>query len=437
MSALNHWMLHTDAQAREYEATLALSPAYDSVRQADPLLLFLAPFSSGLQAFIGPDSGLWRGSVASMATAIMGRLAQRDWHVARSEYEAQAARGLLLEAARTNKCLNFNAAPDAALTGLTLAGDPAATLSRTLDAAALKSAGLELICPSGYVFVLDNRSGAASASVAIAGQTGNTIIHTASLYWRGEGRAELRINGGAQAWQNLQPAYGRWQFSEVPDLATRTMELHVDAGGLCYWVLNQFEENWRVASSVIETLAVATSRATDQVRWMSKNEFGELLLSHEQGMFACNVTWQVVSGGAENPGGYTHLLHPITSEEFTTPQNQILLVTHFHDNPSQASTRYERSDNSHAYLIQNMPIFPPRQPFSFALRWNRTGAVIEQGILADGVWQWRSAADYHQFAANDYQPPYYGATFGSVPGHLSNVRHWSEDRGRAWLEANV
>jgi len=96
--------------------------------------------------------------------------------------EAGNALGLRIEPVSTNKCTNTNVNPTDT-SGFTKGGDANSTIS-VVDAPAglLEAADLEQLCTNGKVFYLDNSAGTSNAYVDIAGEVGNTNIHSASVY---------------------------------------------------------------------------------------------------------------------------------------------------------------------------------------------------------------------------------------------------------------
>lgn len=173
-------------------------------------------------------------------------------------------RGLLVEGARTNKCNNYNAAPNGFLTGLTKFGDAAATLTEVDDSAALAAAGLQNICPSGKVFKLDNSAGVADAVAWCAGTTANTNAHTASAYVRGGTGSFAQYSAGGSpfgAWA-ASSSYARRVGTFTPADVSRVCAIVANAGQIVYFILNQLEEG-SFASSPIPVAGSSVTRPAD------------------------------------------------------------------------------------------------------------------------------------------------------------------------------
>ena len=173
----------------------------------------------------------------------------------------------LSEPARTNKCTCLKANPTDT-TNLTQNGDAAAVLSVVDDTAALAAAGLSGICTSGKVYKLDNSSGVTIAWATISGPTGNTNIHTYSVYWRGTGSVENRLVFEASAIVAAPVTYTR-DVRTSSALATNAQQrIAADAGSVVYFILPQLEEGafatspiWRAADGT-EPLTALTRTAT-------------------------------------------------------------------------------------------------------------------------------------------------------------------------------
>ena len=176
-------------------------------------------------------------------------------------------KGLLIEGSIRNKNANYNANPTNT-TGLTLGGDPSATLSVANDTAALATAGLQNIVTSGMVYKLDNSAGTAVASAQISGGTGNTNTHVGSVYIRVDsGSYNLRLSSsGSSFGSGSNTAYIRklWGGSGTfnPPNGSTLMNIRANAGSVVYFILNQLEES-SFASSLIVVAGAAATREAD------------------------------------------------------------------------------------------------------------------------------------------------------------------------------
>lgn len=185
-------------------------------------------------------------------------------------------RGLLIEGARTNKCTNYNAAPQALVTPTTAAafnaavsglaasaGDANALFGVVDDTAELLAAGLQNICTNGRVFKIDNSACAATSSVSVLGATGNTNAHYYSTYGRataGTGTVGRSASGSGAA-SISGASYTRVGASLTPAGAAETLRIQAVAGAIVYFILNQLEEGAFVSSPIPVAGASATRPA--------------------------------------------------------------------------------------------------------------------------------------------------------------------------------
>lgn len=190
--------------------------------------------------------------------------------IATSGYEGEAIPlstlvGYVGEKNITNKCENYNAAPDGLLTNITKTGDAACTLTEVDDSAELEAAGLLGLVPSGTVFKLDNSGGAVAGHATITGQTGNTNAHTASVWARGstdETVGVINFSATAAAVSITGNTYARFATENVtPSSVFDQLRVTVNAGKILYFILNQLEECPNATSEIIVAGASATRSA--------------------------------------------------------------------------------------------------------------------------------------------------------------------------------
>lgn len=174
----------------------------------------------------------------------------------------KAARGVLIESSRTNKCINHNANPTD-LTNVFMFGEPSTTLTLVNDAAALGAAGLGGVCSSGMVFKLDNSLGVSFASAVVSGPQGNDNVHASSAFVRGGAGALQASSGDGFSPFAASPTYRRLSttFSHASDMTLR-FAIRADAGQVVYFILNQLEEG-DFATSPIITQGTQVTRGAD------------------------------------------------------------------------------------------------------------------------------------------------------------------------------
>lgn len=174
--------------------------------------------------------------------------------------------GLLCEPLRVNRCTNYNAAPDAAKTNISVS---AGTVVRALRVKQLADAGLANICSSGYVWRLNNTTGS-SITITLGGTVSGTNAAAVSLFaWVTGAACTIQITGakGAQL-IGTNDGFERFVSESIGSVAgTEQMQIVVPAGACIEWVLNQLEQGANttvasVTSPIVIAGAVATRNAT-------------------------------------------------------------------------------------------------------------------------------------------------------------------------------
>lgn len=171
-------------------------------------------------------------------------------------------RGLYAGGQRVNKCRNFNANPTD-LTGVSKAGDAAATLTVVEDSAELAAAGLGGICTSGMAFKLDNSAGSANAQAYVTGNSGNTNPHTMSVYMRSTGSARMVLSSsGGTGWTN-SAVYTQRSATVTPANSSQQLVIEAAAGKIVWFILNQLEEATFASPPIVTEGGTGTTRLAD------------------------------------------------------------------------------------------------------------------------------------------------------------------------------
>ena len=216
-------------------------------------------------------------------------------------------RGLELWENRTNRNTNRNAAP-VDLTGVTLSGDPAATLTRVDDSAAMAGSILAALLAggtlNGFVYKLDNTSGAADAFATIGGTVAVVGACRGSIVYRGSaGRIEI---GGATAVSfAASTPYVRAGGSRTAAATTEQMRIAAPAGAVVYFVLNQLE-NGGFDTAPIVVNAAATARNSPVIQHTAGADFNNV-----EGFFGARAK---VAAGATNSGIVVGSIQPTISD---------------------------------------------------------------------------------------------------------------------------
>ncbi len=243
--------------------------------QADPL----ATLTRG--ELIVPDaSGIWRATPVNDDGLFPG------------------SGGLNVYEATTNKCTNYNAAPQALVALTTLAGFNAAAVTGVSagggdagsqfgvvdDSAAMAGGELARLLSDGKLngraYRNSNTAGAATSHLFFGGQPGNTNTHAYSVFIRvlanpggisirdGSGNVVVSIAGGV-----VPSGWIRYTGTRAPGASTNQLVVSVGAGGDALVILNQLEEKAYATPPVIVSGASASRGAAD----VTVNSLGGLL----------------------------------------------------------------------------------------------------------------------------------------------------------------
>jgi len=174
--------------------------------------------------------------------------------------------GLSLEGESTNKCTNFNFAPDAALTNVT--GTALGVTSRVLDAEGLSAAGfqplIDDLVSNSYVYHIDNTGGGARVSLNIGGVSGNTNQHVLSAFTRGNGSIHYATQYGSDKTVFSSLSYDRVVHTPAVG-SSQPLVISVEAGEECWFFGNQLEES-QIVTSPIAVEGSSATRALDDAQ---------------------------------------------------------------------------------------------------------------------------------------------------------------------------
>jgi hypothetical protein len=200
------------------------------------------------------------------------------WQAFPANMPAITDRGLLVEGSATNLCTTHNATPS--LAGWTKSGDAAATFSVVDDAAALASAGLLELCPTGQAYRLDNSGGSTPATVASTGGTPNTTPHSASAMVRSTGNYRVGVQNNSPTFAQ-SPTYGRRTYQAVPSFSGAQFFILAQPGSIVHFTMNQLEAS--TASSPIVTSGASTLRPADTASLSFPTGNWRIVVSSEAG----------------------------------------------------------------------------------------------------------------------------------------------------------
>lgn len=370
----------------------------------DPAITFYAPLNNSTLDILGAVATFTRAS-----DGLYLPYSGADWRTAGSNVSRHESAKLLMEPAITNKNTNYNANPDAALTGLQGNG---ATASRSFNPDAIAAAGLSQVCTSGYVAQFENTSGSVK-SPYVDGIVGNTNPHTMSVFVNTFGSdATLKISGGTGITIN-STSLQRFDVTETPLSNARVLQFTIDDGEKIQFVLNQLEEN-AVVSSPIVTLGAAGQRAIDLLSWAGASGF----FNQAQGMALITL----------KPGysktDQAAVLQGILSLDSASSSNLLFM---------DGSIKSTDGTNTAAVVA---PAFSDGDELKLAVVYGPTGAsALQVGYSLNGAaWVWSIAVAYD--GGFTLVSALILARAITLPGRYASVYLYNENRGTAWVESN-
>ena len=417
---LNHWMLHDDRLAREFDGILKLSPGYDPLRLpgVGANLSFFANLISDVNSPVGQINGSFGRNSQGIYRAPMGTtLGIAGDNVSRHEYsEAGEPIGLLFEPATTNVCENFNANPDAAFLNMSITVGTG-TLSREEMSAELAAAGLAAVCPSGFAFKIDSPSGFTDVTIAGPTNAAGTFNLSAYIYCpQGSGFLALNfVSGAVQIDFESNTGFERVQGNNTVTQTIGEWRIRADSGSVVYFVLNQVESNDFPTSPII-TDGGAASRAVDRLTYPTIDINSNPIINQTEGMHA--LIWR-----------------PQFNRDDAGLSNQRLSSVDtawaFYDNLASAfKARSGASTDVTSSLAQPLA---KGKDYLIMVEWS--GAEFSVGHKVDGVTVWSAPGVYAGILDSGIMTLHdlVNDTI-DVPGNLRYVYIWSENEGQAWLE---
>ena len=413
--ALAHTMLQSDALAVEFNEILNLVEIYAPFQPLDPAISFYAPWRTTTRDLrLNADTFLR----SSNAWYLDANGIYRDSGLNAARFENSR---LLMEPAGTNLCVNYNAAPDAGQSNMSINGT--GTLTRVDRTAELAAAGLSDICPTGLVWRYDSPAG---GSVIVNGQIGSLNASVLSGWCR-------KVSGTDHA--RIQDTYGQGQAPFENSDFERIVRSYTPTNAAARWsinhgngdrVISEFILNSStegiVAESPIVTEGTAGQRAADVLIY--ENGF----INPAQGM--CLLSWQAKDESAPFEETSLDFLDPLVSIR-DDPNNPTLLFFRKFSGSSDVNLRAH--DGSGAIEIV-MPSWVDGDMFLFATIWGPSD--IQIGYNKNGAgWNWSAPLAYNgMFSAGGSMHIRYTPTFGDML--LNDLTIYDENRGPAWIEAN-
>ncbi len=369
--------------------------------ESEPIATFIAHLSNNVASTAGPGT-FTRDSEGLYQDA------NGIWKVVGNNEPRFENDALLMEPAITNKCTNYNAVIDAALTNVSTGG--IGTLSRQDDSVALEAAGLTDI---GNGFAVDVLSGGTVFNANIAGAS-NAATHTISAWVRKIGTTGvvfLRSSGQSLSVAVDSEQYQRYEVSGLLD-AGELLQVSTIGGGHARFVLNQMEE-LPVPTSPIITQGASASRAADGLTYANADQF----FNQAQGMALITMRPR------------------FDKADLATVEGLLTVSSAVKANLMYFDTAFKSTDGVNTASV-NTPAYVEQDELKVAVICGPAGAGnLQIGYSLNGAaWVWSTAVAYDGgFATDDILAIVTGV---GIPLQVSNVQLYDENRGTAWIEAN-
>lgn len=403
----------------QFSSILNLPEIFGPLLPLEPELVFFAPLRSNLTDLRGAPAAYERDGDAIYRDA-GGRL-----RVAASGAARFSDLAIMLEPASTNRCTNYNANPDAALTNVNQAGDPALVITRVQEPGALAAAGLELVCDSGYVFQADNTGGSGNGLVNIVGNSEGGVLSSLSAWARqiaGFPSGQLQFSNGAGTVNFENSAFERIVTDNSQNTALAGAQFVVAPGRIIQFVLNGMESLF-VASSEVITRGATASRGGDSLMWTEAGFW-----SDAEGMAL--LEWRPAYSGSDYPAG-VRLDSVLLTRRLSAAGNPV--VNFSHRSTGQILIESNGDGVQTDATLQAADIQAGVR-YPVAVRWKTSPSQKQIGIKLAGGWQWSSQTAYGGQFQTDGVLRLMGPPNKPMAG--ANLQIWSEDRGVAWIEAN-
>ena len=329
--------------------------------------------------------------------------------------------GLLMEPVGTNKCTNYNAAPQT--DNMVKNGDPAAVFTIVDDSEELAKVGLLQVCPAGLAYKLDNTAGASFAFLQVLGVAGNTNLHQAHAYARRDvGTVFIQISGaGGASTQVVAADYAHYVAAGNPPGVSDRFQLGCDAGGVGYFVLNQFEEGDH-PTSVIITEGAEANRGVDQAQWSLTDAQGQNILNQAEGTAAVIVRFGF--DFADTVAGTQHGF--ISSRD-----GPVSLL--YHNNVTGTVSQLVSRDDVGNFATVDFAASKPSVDEIYVLAVQWSGSAFKTSYKMNGVWTRGTPGTYGgNFTAETALHLAYDTKHSS---HYRDLYLWNTEQSDSELEA--
>jgi len=267
------------------------------------------------------------------------------------------------------------AAATAAIPGMAVSGDAAGVLSIVSDAAALATAKLTRLIPSGKVYKADNSTGVADMIIDMAGNL-SAATHTISLFARGDSAADDDIQlgdatTGVGAAIDLTDDYALKSYTYTA--AAAATRIIVPAGDTVYFTLMQ-SAALTVADSRIIVEGAAASRSRDALTIPVADGVN---FRQREGTASVDITWGFGSASIPVSGSFSILQNNTTANVLYIINSAGNNLLYSYDGTSSASRAISAFQVSEADALK--------------VTWSRSKNKLHNYSLVNG---WGTVAEY-------------------------------------------
>lgn len=382
-----------------------------SRHELDPAVTFYAALQASPQDLLGAPDGFVRSS-EGLYLPYRGA----DWRDVGNDVPRHEDGMLLMEPSDTNLCQNYNAQPDAALTGISLGGS--GILQRVDDAEALQAAGAGRI-GNGFAVEIGSTNGPANANIfGVTAATGPHCIGALIKKTSDGGFVNLRTSGLSLTIGITNKEY-QYIILSGTVAAGEILQVNTSSGGTARFILNQLETGL-VPDSPIITRGAAASRAIDLLEWGNRTTFW----NQTQGMLVIRYLplWD-----------YT-LVTAAGSRSIVSLDRTSRSVLH-QNRDAGGNYQIVSTDGTQSPFVNLTPAPKVGEVIPCAVRWSTTPSEYQVGAYWQGAWVWSTQVAY----SGSF--PGVGNILGisaqtTVPARFGQLVVYNEDRGTAWIEAN-
>ena len=404
------FMSQVSGRTHLHSSTAAGQPSGPEIPQD---AVFYAPLTSDLVDLVSETEGTHARN--SDATYLKDGI----WRIAGPNVPCFGDSGYVHEHSVTNRCQNWNAAPQTSLINVNGNG---ATVTAVSNPAAISAAGLSNLVPGGYVFDIDNQTaGPVTATVTCQSWEG---IFTVSA-WINTFGANVGFGFETSGTTTVNStALQRFEYTLEPP-SFENLAFVIGAGDKIQFILNQLVRAGTKYNPII-TSGAGTTRQADTLTW----DLSATLPSIQTGMVAAKIS---------NKFGQISVFPSATVNKpmvaLNTTQNGLVYVQTSNSNPANY-VRAMQTDDRQLTVLADWPL--ENQVFKTVGRWDTTDCQMST-TQSSGAWLDSTISSTTGFTGDKIVRiarlqsfNYYWDTY-----EFSDITLWNVDKGLAWLKSNV